>query len=215
MAIPYPLDDSTTSSTWKIKGNAPRADMQEAARMVGVDVTVNCTYNGDRDLIGLHVGDLDDAWHEAVRFCYKMHSCKPPTNKADIVVVNAYPQTTQGADWWGAIDSLREGGSAVAIAKHPWASAIVHYLEERRSWRSSRLHGSPEGPWPVKQAERIIQYSDFLAMREKLQYSSKVEWVTSWSEVIDGLNRTHGDSANVVVFHDKLQFNPDNMQLII
>jgi nickel-dependent lactate racemase len=144
--IPHPDDDATANFTWKIKGNDPRNDMQEAARMAGVDVVVNCTYNGNRDLIGLHVGDLDDAWYEAVKFCYTMHSGRPPLRKADVVVVNAYPIANQGIDWSGASDSLKEGGLAIAVSQHPWGPAAVHYHEERKSWWWSRLQGYPNRP---------------------------------------------------------------------
>jgi len=212
--IPHPLDDDTANYTWKIKGNDPRADMQEAARRVGVDVTVNCTYNNNRDLIGLHIGDLDDAWLEAVRFCYKMHSAKPPAPKADIVVVNAYPIANQGIDWSGAIDSLGEGGSAIAISQHPWGLAAVHYHEERKLWWWSRLQEYPERPWPVPQAGQVIVYTKFVTMKEKLQYSDKVEWTTSWQDVVKRLD-VHGDKASAMVYHNKLQFNPDKAPLVL
>lgn len=211
--VPHPDNDETANYTWKIKGNNPRADMQEAARTVGVDVTVNCTYNNDRALIGLHVGDLDDAWRDAVRFCYNMHSAKPPAQKADVVVVNAYPITNQGIDWAGARESLRQGGSAVAVSQHPWGLATVHYHEER-NWWWSRLQGYPNRTWPVAQARHIKVYTTQVTMKEKLQYSDKVEWVTNWSEIIKGLNM-HGDGTSALVYHNKLQFNPNGAPLIL
>ncbi|MHA2394854.1 MAG: lactate racemase domain-containing protein [Promethearchaeota archaeon] len=211
--VPHPDNDVTANYTWKIKGNDPRADMQEAARKVGVDVTVNCTYNNNRELIGLHVGDLDDSWLEAVRFCYNMHSAKQPAQKADVVVVNAYPITNQGIDWAGARDSLKDGGSVVAITQHPWGLATVHYHEER-NWWWSRLQGHPNRPWPVQQARQIKVYTRQVTMKEKLQYSEEVDWLTSWSEIIKGLNM-HDDKTSAIVYHNILQFNPDEAPLFL
>jgi nickel-dependent lactate racemase len=211
--IPHPDNDETANYTWKIKGNPSRADMQEAARIVGVDVTVNCTYNHHRELIGLHIGDVDDAWHNAVRFCYHMHSANQPARRADVVVVNAYPIANQGIDWSGARASLKDGGSAVAIHQHPWGFAAVHYHEER-NWWWARLQGYPDRGWPVPQAQHINVYTTQVTMKEKLHYSDKVEWMTNWPAILKGLTM-HGPETSVLVYHNKLQFNQNKLPLIL
>jgi len=197
----------------KIKGNAARADMQDAARIAGVDVTVNCTYNHHRQLIGLHVGDVDDAWHDAIKFCYHMHSAPHPSHQADVVVVNAYPIANQGIDWSGARASLKQGGHAIAISQHPWGFAAVHYHEER-NWWWARQHGYPHRSWPVSQAQQVTVYTTRVTMKEKLQYSDKVEWVTSWPKIIQHLT-LNGEGTSALVYHNKLQFNPDTAPLIL
>lgn len=211
--IPHPDNDETANYTWKIKGNAARADMQDAARIAGVDVTVNCTYNHHRQLIGLHVGDVDDAWHDAIKFCYHMHSAPHPSHQADVVVVNAYPIANQGIDWSGARASLKQGGHAIAISQHPWGFAAVHYHEER-NWWWARQHGYPHRSWPVSQAQQVTVYTTRVTMKEKLQYSDKVEWVTSWPKIIQHLT-LNGEGTSALVYHNKLQFNPDTAPLIL
>jgi len=128
---------------WKIKGNDQRADMQEAARLADVNAVVNCCYNGNRELAGLYVGDLDDAWHEAVKFSYKLHSTRVPSEKADIVVVNSYLQAQQGIDWWPASSALREGGTAVGIINYTPGWRLMHYSIE--SFESEGRY--PDGYW--------------------------------------------------------------------
>jgi len=130
------------------------------------------------------------------------------------VVVNAYPIANQGIDWSGAIDSLREGGTAIAISQHPLGLAAVHYHEERKLWWWSRLQGYPNRPWPIPQAGQVIVYTRLVTMKEKLQYSDKVEWMTNWSEVLSRL-AAHGDKASALVYHNKLQFNPDKTPLVL
>jgi nickel-dependent lactate racemase len=201
---------------WKIKDNPERIDMQEAARMVQLDVTVSCNYNGKRELIGLHVGGHDEAWIKAVRLGYKMHSTPSFNKKADIVIVNAYPQADQGIDWWGAQESLREGGTAIAIHHFPLGRAYLHYRSERmvKQWR--RLQGYPEKRWPVKQAKNIIVFTDKLSRNHLLEYHDRVEWVTSWEIIIDKLKKLHGEEALVAVYPcGKIQFNPKRFPLII
>ena len=201
---------------WRVKDNPERSDMQEAARMAHLDVSINCNYNGKRELIGLHLGDSDEAWIQAVRLGFKMHSTHSVTEKADIVVVNAYPQADQGIDWSGAQESLREGGTAVAIHHFTLGRAHLHYRGERMRTQWRRLQGYPGKRWPVKQANNILIFSDKLSRSHILDYDDRVEWATSWDVIIDKLTTLHGEEARVAVYPcGKIQFNPTNYPLII
>jgi nickel-dependent lactate racemase len=201
---------------WRVKDNPERSDMQEAARMAQLDVSINCNYNGKRELIGLHAGDSDDAWIQAVRLGYKMHSAPSPTKKADIVIVNAYPQADQGIDWSGAQESLREGGTAIAIHHFTLGRAHLHYRGERMRSQWRRLQGYPGKRWPVKQANNVMVFSDKLSRSHILDYDDRVEWATSWDAIIDKLQTLHGNDARVAVYPcGKIQFNPDDYPLII
>jgi hypothetical protein len=51
-------------------------------------------------------------------------------------------------------------------------------------------------------------------MKEKLQYSDKVEWVTRWPKIMKGLN-AHGTGISALVYYNKLQFNPAEAPLIL
>jgi nickel-dependent lactate racemase len=221
---------------WKIKGNDARADMQEAARIAGVDFLINCTCNNKRELIGLHAGDLDDSWHEAIRFCYKMHSTIPPKKKADIVVVNSYPLACHGVYGWGAVsNSLKESGSLVSIHETPLGSEILHYHEERRrvgqrlagypEEKAKDLCGHPEGPftpafqgrpWPNCTAKRIIVCDQRYSKRDVLRLSPKVEWKTSWSKALETLKEDYKNETTVSVYPcAPFQFNPNKYPLNI
>jgi hypothetical protein len=180
---------------WRVKDNPERLDMQEAARMAQLDVSVNCNYNGKRELIGLH----------------------PSLNKkADIVIVNAYPQADQGIDWSGAQESLREGGTAVAIHHFLLGPAYLHYRQERMEGQWRRLQGYPERRWPVKQANNIMVFTDRLSRRHMLGYQDSVEWATRWDVIIDQLKKLHADEARVAIYPcGKIQFNPIRFPLII
>ena len=222
--------------TWKIKGNDARADIQEAARIVGVDFVVNCTCNNKRELIGLHAGDLDEAWFEAIRFCYRVHSTTPPKEKSDVVVVNAYPQACHGVYGWGAVDnSLKEGGTLVTLHETPLGSEILQYHEERRrvgqrlagypKEKAKDLCGHPEGPftpafegrpWPNCVAERIIVCDQRYSKRDVLRLSQKVEWKETWTETLASLRDSHKDDASVAIYPcAPFQFNPEKFPLIL
>lgn len=103
---------------WKIKRNVLRNDMQEFARMAGLDFCLSVVPNGKREASGVFAGDLDEAWLEGVKSCYESHSTKVPNKKYDIIVACGYPQAAvEGLRWCdGANDILRDGGTAVNIS---------------------------------------------------------------------------------------------------
>lgn len=207
---------------WTIKGNDGRADMQEAGRMAEVDIVVNCCYNGKRELAGLYVGDMDDAWNEAVRFSYQLHSTKLPNKKADIVLVNSYLQSQQGLDWWPASSMLREGGTAIGVHHYTPGWRLTHYSVESFGsgqypdgyW--ARMEGYPNGLWPVKQAGKIMVWSEKIAKRNMLRYDEKVEWINEWDVILEKLRAVHGEDAVVKIFPcSRVQFDPDGAPLTL
>jgi nickel-dependent lactate racemase len=192
---------------WWIKDNPERLDMQEYARRADLNVSVNCVYNDRRQLIGLAAGDVDDAWKKAVESCYEAHDSRTAA-KSDVVIVNAYPQADQDIDWWGARESLREGGTAVAVHHFTMGSALLHYMQEKMGAPWRRMHGYAGRRWPVKQADHAIVYTNRLSRRQMLGYDERVEWKNAWGDVLQRLIELHGEEASVAVYPSaKLQFD--------
>ena len=67
----------------KVEDNAMRLDLEEVARMAGLDVSVNALINFQRDTIGLFVGDLIEAHREGVKIARKIYATEAPTG-ADV-----------------------------------------------------------------------------------------------------------------------------------
>jgi nickel-dependent lactate racemase len=192
---------------WWIKDNPERQDMQETARMANLNVSVNCVYNHQRKLIDLFAGHVDDAWIKAVQACHKAHD-STSASKSDIVIVNAYPQADQDIDWWGAQESLREGGTVVAVHWYTAGRALLHYRAEQMGAQWQRICGYPTKRWPVKQADQIFVYTNRLSRRQMLAYDDKVEWFTDWEKVLKELITIHGKEAIIGVYpYGKIQFD--------
>jgi nickel-dependent lactate racemase len=200
---------------WWIRDNPERKDMQETAKMADLNVSINCVYNGRRDLIGLTAGHVDDAWKKAVKHCYRAHD-SGSAPKSDIVVVNAYPQADQDIDWWGAQESLREGGTVVAIHHFPPGRALLHYRGEQMGAPWNRILGYPKKRWPVEQADNIMVYTNRLSKRQMLTYDDRVYWETDWREISESLLKLHGESADVAIYPcGKIQFDSKKNPLSI
>jgi nickel-dependent lactate racemase len=200
---------------WWIRDNPERKDMQETARMADLNISINCVYNGCRGLIDLAAGHVDDAWKKAVKLGYEAHD-SGSAPKSDVVVVNAYPQADQDIDWWGAQESLREGGTVVAVHHYPPGRALLHYRGEQAGAPWRRIMGYPNKRWPVKQAENIIVYTNRLSKRQMLYYHEKIEWITDWDKISERLLEIHGESADVAIYPcGKIQFDSTNNPLCI
>ncbi len=187
--------------------------MQECARMADLNVSINCVYDGSRQLIGLHAGDVDDAWKKAVKAAYAAHQTRTAP-ESDAVIVNAFPQADQDIDWSGAQGSLRDGGTAVGVHHFRAGRAILHYRAEQMGAPWARILGYPKRRWPVKQAGETLVYTDRPNRRQMLAYHDRVEWLTDWSLILGRLVELHGEDATAAIYPcGKLQFDAEKNPL--
>jgi len=68
-----------------------RRDVEEAARMFGLDVAVCAVVNSRKELCGLFVGDPTKAHRKAVAWARRVHATDLAGASADLVIANAYP----------------------------------------------------------------------------------------------------------------------------
>lgn len=188
----------------KIYQNDARLDMNEAARLTGVDFGVQVIYGPKRDVIAVYAGDIEQAWHDACKDAsnhYQTEICKD----ADVVITNAYPRCQQGmgALSW-ARESVREGGSVVFVMQSPMMFDPWHYLRERRNYRGQSYWddlGVRQESSSVQSADQIIVYSQYIHKRDMNLFDQKnVRFTDTWETVLEHLNRKHGTSTRVAVY---------------
>lgn len=212
-----------TGGYWQLKNNVVRHDIQEFARIAGLDFSINVLPNGKRDVSGVFAGDLDEAYIKGVKSCYESHSTKVPNKKYDIIVACSYPQAgPEGLRWCdGANGILRDGGTAVNISiSVPEGYYLTHYLDEAVRGALLRFMKQDRAKqWPIEQAGHVIVLDKLRNMngnRGKMQYDERVEWLDDWSLVLKRLKEIHGDKASVAVFPTAaFQFDPDQYPLVM
>ncbi|MCJ7746537.1 MAG: lactate racemase domain-containing protein [Desulfobacterales bacterium] len=186
----------------KIEGNIPRLDIEEAAKMAGLDVKIDAILNLRGEITGLFVGDPILEHREGMRLAKEVYTTTPAKNM-DIVVVNAYskPNECAIAPFIG-IPSLKEdGGDLVIIANEP-GGQVVHYLfGEFGKCGEGRLQ-LPQ-PLPAK-VKRFIVLSPFKdhAGASFFRKVPSILWVKTWEEVLDLLTAEWGNKANVAIYPD-------------
>lgn len=198
-------------SAGDMTGNAARLDMEEAARMAGLDVIVNAVVNLHRDTIGLFVGDLVAAHREGVELAKKAYATKTP-GEVDIAVANAYSKANEGiiAVPIGRRLLKEEGGDLIIICNIP-EGQICHYLSRSFGKNMGGRCWTPRTRLP-RRAKRMIVLGPYVD-RAGLDWLGPLELVTlanSWSEILDMLKMSYGDNARVAVIPDAtLQYFPD------
>ena len=112
------LEDA--ASTGIIEGNPVRADLEEGARILGIDFIVNVVIDEDRHVVHAVAGDMVEAHRVGCAFLDSVYRVPIPA-EADIVIasqgglpkdLNLY-QTQKALD--NAVRAVREGGIVVLV----------------------------------------------------------------------------------------------------
>lgn len=186
----------------KIEGNIPRLDIEEAARMAGLDVKIDALVNLRGEITSLFVGDPIAEHREGMKLAAEVYATAPARNM-DVVVVNAYskPNECAIAPFLGIPSLKEEGGDLVILANEP-AGQVVHYLfGEFGKCGEGRLQ-LPQ-PLPSK-VRRFIIVSPFKDHVGACFFGrvSPIQWVKTWEEALHLLQGTWRDQARVAVYPD-------------
>jgi len=74
----------------KTKGNPVREEMEEAAKIIGLDMIVNTVMNVKNEIVEVVAGDPAMAHQAGVKACNNIYGVKIP-EKADIVIASSFP----------------------------------------------------------------------------------------------------------------------------
>ena len=195
----------------RVDDNNMRLDMEEVARMAGLDVSVNALVNMHRDTIGLFVGDLVEAQREGVKMARQVYATEVPAG-ADIVVANSYAKANEASLVVSTGNNLlkKEGGDLVITANIP-EGQICHYLVRSFGKNMGGQLWGKRTKLPSR-AKRMIALGPYIDPAG-LDWVGPVDQVTianGWGEILKMLKASYGDKARVVVIPDAtLQYFPD------
>jgi nickel-dependent lactate racemase len=185
----------------QIEDNEVREDIEEAVRMVGLDMKIDVLVNNRREIIGVFAGDFIAQHRAGVERARKLYAT-PVASNCDIVVTNAYPienQVIKGI--WPANLSLKPGGLAVVVVQSVEGQAL-HYLAGRFGTDyGGKMWGAPRGLL-VPKAGRLLVCSAYLARTDLDAYgpADKVVPCATWGEALIHLMAAHPGEARVAVY---------------
>ncbi len=186
----------------RVDDNLFRLDIEEAARLAGLQFKIDVVLNNHRQVVGLFAGDFVEEHRAGVKMARDVYGTKP-INNADVLVLNSYPDEPQMVRaLWPVANSLNEGGDVVLI-NHSHEGQNLHQWSGRfgkeyggRNYKPQRLYQN------LAKASRIIVMAPHLSRndREIAGPADKVLWCKTWAEVLAALAGNHGPGAKVGVY---------------
>lgn len=190
-----------------IKDNPSNADAREAARMVGLDMLIDCLLNGKGETTDIFAGALEPAYQTAVKEAEHQYLAEN-TRDNDIVIANAFIKASEYTMASAAMPAVNpNGGSIVFIANSP-TGEVVHYLFD--AFGKQIDEGGYTGAGVPNHIKNYIIYTEFPEARlmERFVGQERALMTRDWAKVIERLKKTHGDGAKVAVYP-----NADTMYL--
>jgi hypothetical protein len=182
------------------ESNVMRHDIDEAARMAGLDVKIDTVLNGRGQTTAVFVGDPIAAYAEGVKLAREVYATTP-TEKPDIVVLNTYCKANEAVLAIPLLGGLLPA-DLVLIANAP-EGQVLHYL--MRSFGKNlggRLWTRPTVP--LQDVNTFIVLTPYIdiAGADWLAPPEHIVRARTWPEVLRRLSKDHGKKAKVAVIPD-------------
>ena len=174
--------------------NEMRLDMEEAARMAGMDAIANVVVNGRREAIGLFVGDVVAAHRAGVAFARDVCAVPGPED-ADVVIANVYPMDVSlnyaGKGMW-PVTSAKDDATKIVIGLSPdGAGYHTLYRVGRAQWGNGQA---------IEDA-RFLLYSPLLGAPEVHRVFPNCAFFRVWEDLIERVaKRYDGRPVNAAVY---------------
>ena len=185
----------------KVRNNPRRLDVEEAARIAGLDISVNVVVNHMKEILGVFVGDFVEAHRKGMIFANRVYGTENP-GKFDLIVVNAFPiEESPEKALWTAQESLNNGGDMVLI----WQTnegLLPHYLVGTFGSDYGGRKWQKPGPLRLPRARNLFIYADTLSKQEQIWWGpkDKVLWFRDWTKLINSLKSRHRKGTRVAVY---------------
>jgi lactate racemase len=186
--------------------NEQRLDLEEAARMAGLDVSVLVVLNWKRQITDVLVGDMVQAHRAAVKIAREVYSVDP-IDGADIVVVTGYPRDNDldfsGTGAW-PLWRARAKATKILIAEATEGRGYHRFdiVDSRRRREAEGRERDRRYPWaPTPVNPQYVFLSPIVGPAELRDSHPKAVLRRSWEQVLEELQKTyHGRRPKVAVY---------------
>ena len=189
-----------------IENNENRADIEETARMAGLDVIVNVVINSRRNIVGVFVGDLVKAHREGVKLARRVYKTEVPRDM-DVIVTNAYPLDTEmvqivKALWVRGRSSKKDSTTVLLAACSEGRGYHALYHMGGRLWVPPKRPQLKGDSTRAQALRKLLIVSPNLNKKDVYQIFPKeeTELLKSWEEALEELERRYKERINVAVF---------------
>ncbi|MGQ9694527.1 MAG: nickel-dependent lactate racemase [Thermodesulfobacteriota bacterium] len=200
---------------YDLNKNELRLDMEEGARLAGLDIIVNSVGTSEGKTAGVFVGDLVQAHRAAVELTRKVYITEAPEG-VDIGIFNAFPEDTELVQaqkalnvWTGNLQKqiVREGGKVV-VATASSDGLGFHSLMDV-GMRLHRKVDERQNIAQVFQNRKVYVLSPNCSPADLYtRYPRHVQIRNRWEDILEELKKD-GKAQSVAIFPNGcLQFTP-------
>jgi len=205
------LGPNETTGIGKYEGNILKRDMNDAARMAGLDVKVDCIFNLKRQVTHLFVGDVVDEHVAGVKVA-KDAFATDMVEGCDIVVANCFAKANEMVLAANVATPLLKmsGGDLVIVVVTP-EGQINHYWSRSFGKNLGGRNFSPKSELPMNTKRLTVMqpYPDYVGGDWVAPYD-QIKFTRNWPATIESLKATYGDKAKVAVIPDvTVQYFPN------
>lgn len=200
------MDPATTDSIpdrgmGVIDNNLFKKDMDEAARLAGIDFLINTTLNLWGESVAIFAGHPDLAFAEALKDA-RINYLTPRSTGNDIVIANSYAKASEAIISLAAAIPLvsSQGGDILIIANAP-EGQVTHYLVGVFGKTTFACqYGQCTIPPNVN---RVIVFTEYPHRGSSwFEEDERIIHLHNWDDVLKTLQGNHKDNAVVAVIPD-------------
>jgi nickel-dependent lactate racemase len=182
-----------------------RLEVEECARLAGVDAIVNAVMTRKRGIAHLVVGDVVAAHRAGVEVARRTYGTPVPSG-VDVCVLTAFPKDTEYAQISLAFNVWNT--AAKPIAHEQGTVVVCTAASEGAGFHSLMGPGMALGQnYPQSSPRRAVAPRDMIVFSPGINVNDlspaareDVTFCNSWVQVMAALQRKHGDRARVAVF---------------
>ncbi|MBT5877402.1 MAG: DUF2088 domain-containing protein [Candidatus Latescibacteria bacterium] len=160
-----------------------RINLEEAARLAGLDFKVDLVQNNRKEVVGLFAGDFVDTHRAASKWARGIYETEiaPPS---DVVILNTYPKEDQPMKGlWVAVQSVKPGGDVVILSHSANGLSHHHHLFGKFGTDYGGPGYSPGRHFTVGDAGRIIFCTPYPSRVDVDSYpGDHVHFRRTWNE---------------------------------
>ncbi len=196
-----------TSGIAMIEGNTQRADLEDTARRVGLDLVIDSVGNSRGTTAGVFAGDMVKAHRAAVDLARRVYATKAP-HGADIGIFNAFPKDTDMLQCANALNLWTKAD--IPLVKEGGVVVLATAGSEGKGYHSLSSRGMRLDSHKVKPNKRL---DDIFRPRRRVMFCPTVnrfdlrdrfvwdmELYTRWDDLVAELSKSYPDSCRVSVF---------------
>ncbi len=189
-----------------VDDNELRADVEDMARRIGLDLIVNVVVTSRRGIAGAFVGDFVKAHRAGVTLAKRVYATPMPQTPVDIVVLNAYPKDTdflQAGLSFNPLASAQLAPTPRPVLKENGTVVIITASPEGRGhhalYSPGMVYGRSSDDWrnnpPTYEGRPIVYFSPHITAQDARNAAT----FQSWDAVISFLAQRHS-CPSVAVF---------------